>query len=60
LDGNFGVQLALNLILVMAVFFLFAGCVRLYQKSEKMRQEITTLARDIALAQSKVDGKKKI
>jgi len=57
-NESFGVQLALDLILVIAVFFLFAACVRLYQKLEKTRQDITALAREVALANA-IEPKKK-
>lgn len=49
INVNFGVQLALNLILVLAVFGLFATCVKLYQKLDHVRQEITNLTRAVAL-----------
>ncbi len=58
LNDGFGVQLALDLILVIAVFFLFAACVRLYQKLDKTRQDITALSREIALSLA-VEPKKK-
>lgn len=51
LNGHFGVQLLINLILVIAVFFLFGLCVRFYQKMELLRREITGVVREFALMQ---------
>ena len=49
LNESFGVQLLLDLVLVVAIFLLFGACVTLYRKLERSRQDITNLAREVAL-----------
>lgn len=53
LDTRFGIQLLLLLFLVIGFFLLFATCVRLYQKLDALRVEITNLTRVIALTEQK-------
>ena len=59
LNSNFGVQLLINLILVIAVFGLFALSVRFYQKLELLRKEITAVVREHALLQETEKKSKK-